>query len=92
MVCLTPLSNKDNLYNLVNLCSSYDARESLINIPNFPYNSDYSTVKLVKQDNSITLYINDTLKGTATTDTSNKYFTMHSSYGSMIADVKLKSI
>ena len=91
-VMLTPLSNNDNSYNLVNLCSSYDARNSLINIPNFPYNSDYSTVKLVKQDNSITLYINDTLKGTATTDTSNKYFTMRSSYGSMIADVKLKSI
>lgn len=92
IVGLTPLSINENLYLLVNLCSSYDGREGLINIPYFPYNSDYSTVKLVKQDNTITLYINDTLKGTATTDTSNKYFMMHSSYGSMIADVKLKSI
>lgn len=79
-------------YRLVNFSCSYDSRFGLVNPTYFPYNTNYADVKIIKQDNTLSVYVDDDLKGTATTDTSYKYFGFYGNYTTYMADIKLKSI
>lgn len=94
MYVLALPSNTDTTTNLwmVTLSSSYDSRLGKINVTYFPYNTSFASVKLVKDGTTLTVYVNDVLKGTATDVDLTDYpcFALDGSYKYYIKNIRIK--